>query len=259
MNYYLLLLLLLLLLFFLIGKRLLHFNNASSCTRVPSSSVFCGTFSLQCYCVVLLSCLIVSACNTFHQEMLIHAIMFFLHNSRLSYQFLYFRGLLQESTAHYLKSFTCFIDGVSLSKFQVFVLNQIFPFFFGISSSGLAYDGKSMKISQILRFRLIYLYRLNRYLGKRGQIFLVSSLSITFRTTIFPLPHGVFVFTRAARDLVIRPIMPTDLVLESEAYLNTWFAISNLSLVFCLDFMAFGRLPSQPNVVLDLFYSLHPS
>ena len=49
----------------------------------------------------------------------------------------------------------------------------------------------------------------------------------------------MFVFTRAARDLVIRPIMPTDLGLESEAYLNTWFAISNLSLVFCLDFMAF--------------------
>ena len=68
--------------FFLIGKRLLHFNNASSCTRVPSSSVFCGTFSLQCYCVVLLSCLIVSACNTFHQEMFIHMIMFFLHDSR---------------------------------------------------------------------------------------------------------------------------------------------------------------------------------
>ena len=97
-----------------------------------------------------------------------------------------------------------------------------------------------MKISQILRFRLIYLYRLNRYLGKRGQIFLVSSLSITFRTTIiFTFAPGVFVFTRAARDLVIRPIMPTDLGLESEAYLNTWFAISNLSLVFCLDFMAF--------------------
>lgn len=69
----------------------------------------------------------------------------------------------------------------------------------------------------------------------------------------------MFVFTRAARDLVIRPIMPTDLGLESEAYLNTWFAFSNLSLVFCLDFMAFWRLPSQPNVVFDLFYSLHPS
>ena len=68
--------------FFLIGKRLLHFNNASSCTRVPSSSVFCGTFSLQCYCVVLLSCLIVSTCSTFHQEMFIHMIMFFLHDSR---------------------------------------------------------------------------------------------------------------------------------------------------------------------------------
>ena len=93
-----------------------------------------------------------------------------------------------------------------------------------------------------------------------GQIFLVSSLSKTFRTTIiFPFAPGVLVFTRAARDLVIRPIMPTDLVLESEAYLNTWFAISNLSLVFCLDFMAFWRLPLQPNVVFDLFYSLHPS
>lgn len=67
---------------FLTGKRLLHFNNASSCTRVPSSSVFCGTFSLQCYCVVLFSCLIVSTCSTFHQEMLIHMIMFFLHDSR---------------------------------------------------------------------------------------------------------------------------------------------------------------------------------
>ena len=69
--------------FFLTGKRLLHFNNASSCTRVPSSSVFCGTFSLQCYCVVLLSCLIVSTCNTFHQEMFIHMIMFFLHDFTL--------------------------------------------------------------------------------------------------------------------------------------------------------------------------------
>ena len=35
-----------------------------------------------------------------------------------------------------------------------------------------------------------------------GQIFLVSSLSKTFRTTIiFPFAPGVFVFTRAARDL----------------------------------------------------------
>lgn len=68
---------------FLTGKRLLHFNNASSCTRVPSSSVFCGTFSLQCYCVVLFSCLIVSTCSTFHQEMFIHMIMFFLHDFTL--------------------------------------------------------------------------------------------------------------------------------------------------------------------------------
>lgn len=87
-----------------------------------------------------------------------------------------------------------------------------------------------------------------------GQIFLVSSLSKTFRTTIiFPFAPGVFVFTRAARDLVIRPIMPTDLGLESEAYLNTWFAISNLFLFFVWILWLFEDFPHSQMLYLICF------
>ena len=87
-----------------------------------------------------------------------------------------------------------------------------------------------------------------------GQIFLVSSLSKTFRTTIiFPFAPGVFVFTRAARDLVIRPIMPTDLGLESEAYLNTWFAISNLFLFFVWILWFFEDFPHSQMLYLICF------
>ena len=50
-------------------------------------------------------------------------------------------------------------------------LNRFTELFFGISSSGLAYNRKSTKISQILRFRLLYFYRLNRYLGNSWSDF----------------------------------------------------------------------------------------
>ena len=154
----------------------------------------------------------------------------------------------------------CFTDGVSLSKFQVFVLNQIFPFFFGISSSGLAYDGKSTKISQILRFRLIYLYRLNRYLGNSWSDFSCQFLEYNISNyNYFNLcPWCVCVHARCtwSCNSANHAHRPWTWIWSLPEYLVCYLKLVPF---FCLDFMAFWRLPSQPNVVLDLFYSLHPS